>query len=144
MPMDVHTSALLRAASMLRVRVACVCEPAAKSDAARHRAVRPTSGERAAREPELVSVRPGVNDSLFQTRTRSRRWTAEFEVERRDVIAPRDEIVAALGLAPGMIVADIGAGTGAFSGAAERRHRRRGKLVRRRHRAGVSRTPAHA
>jgi predicted methyltransferase len=64
-------------------------------------------------EPELVSVRPGINDKYFKPGTISS-WTDEFEVERRDVIASRDEIVAALGLAPGMIVADIGAGTGAF------------------------------
>lgn len=66
-----------------------------------------------ASEPELVSVRPGVNDRYFEPDAISS-WTAKLEVERRDVIASRDEIVAALDLTPGMIIADIGAGTGAF------------------------------
>jgi ubiquinone/menaquinone biosynthesis C-methylase UbiE len=80
------------------------------------RAPEPTGAARAAepaREGEPESVRPGINDKYFKPGAIST-WTDEFEVERRDVIASRDEIVAALGLAPGMIVADIGAGTGAF------------------------------
>lgn len=64
-------------------------------------------------EGELVSVRPGVNDRYFDDST-VESWTDKLERERREVIAHRDEIIAVLGLQPGMVVADIGAGTGAF------------------------------
>jgi ubiquinone/menaquinone biosynthesis C-methylase UbiE len=110
----VHRSALLRAASMLGVAVLFACaspqqSPGSESPpASAVRPHEPTTGE-----PELVSIRPGVNDRYFEPDAIST-CTAQFEVERRDVIARRDEIIAALGLAPGMIVADIGAGTGAF------------------------------
>jgi SAM-dependent methyltransferase len=62
---------------------------------------------------ELVSVRPKVNDRYFEPDAIDT-WTARLERERREVIAHREAIVAALELEPGMVVADIGAGTGAF------------------------------
>ena len=69
--------------------------------------------ESAASEPALVSVRPGVNDRYFQPDA-VEFFTEILEGEQREVIALRDEIVAALELSPGMIVADVGAGTGVF------------------------------
>ncbi|MCU0805551.1 MAG: methyltransferase domain-containing protein [Burkholderiales bacterium] len=43
------------------------------------------------------------------------RWRASFETEGREVYDRRHEIVAATGAAPGMVVADVGAGTGLFA-----------------------------
>jgi ubiquinone/menaquinone biosynthesis C-methylase UbiE len=104
----VHGRTLLRAASTL---VACVLLACARAPAEPSETPRPP--ESTVLEPELVSVRPGINDRYFRPGAIAT-FTDEFEVERRDVIKSRDEIVAALALAPGMIVADIGAGTGAF------------------------------
>lgn len=78
-------------------------------------------------EPELVSVRPHVNDAYMQPGA-VETWTDKLERERREVIAERDEIVAALELAPGMVVADIGAGTGAFMQALSAELGEHGKL----------------
>jgi cyclopropane fatty-acyl-phospholipid synthase-like methyltransferase len=41
-------------------------------------------------------------------------WTAQFDDPKRDAWQKPDDVVAALALAPGMTVADIGAGTGYF------------------------------
>lgn len=59
------------------------------------------------------SVRPGVNahyeDADFE------RWQRIFERPGREVYDRRDDVVAELGLRPGMAVADVGAGTGLFT-----------------------------
>jgi predicted methyltransferase len=112
----VHPSSLLRTGSTLAASVLLACaspqqQHGSETPSLSAPAVSPPGS--GASEPELVSVRPGVNERYFEPDAVSS-WTAKFEVERRDVIRSRDEIVAALELAPGMIVADIGAGTGAF------------------------------
>ncbi|MBU0753080.1 MAG: methyltransferase domain-containing protein [Gammaproteobacteria bacterium] len=59
------------------------------------------------------SLSPGVNRAYDGADYR--RWQGMFETEGREVFDKRHEIVAALGIRPGMAVADVGAGTGAFT-----------------------------
>jgi len=42
-------------------------------------------------------------------------WTEKFETESREIFQQRNQIVASVGLKPGMKIADIGAGTGLFT-----------------------------
>jgi len=70
--------------------------------------VRPDAGE--------PSVRPGVNATFLSEDLDVERWVGVFESESREIFARRDALADALGLAPGMAVADIGAGTGLFMG----------------------------
>ncbi len=56
------------------------------------------------------SVKPGINDSYKNADVD--KWTARFESESREIYQQRDGILAAVGVAPGMEVADVGAGTG--------------------------------
>ena len=69
-----------------------------------------TSGVLHAQE---ASVRPGINrhfvDPAFD------QWVARFERPGREVYDRRHQIVAATGVRAGMVVADIGAGTGLFT-----------------------------
>jgi ubiquinone/menaquinone biosynthesis C-methylase UbiE len=59
------------------------------------------------------SVRPGINDPFQNPDVK--KYVETFEGESREVFAKRKEVVAAIGLKPGMAVADIGAGTGLFT-----------------------------
>jgi predicted methyltransferase len=59
------------------------------------------------------SVRPGINEHYADPDFDI--WVTRFESEGREVYDRRQEILNALGLRPGMVVADIGAGTGLFT-----------------------------
>ncbi len=59
------------------------------------------------------SLRPGINQH-FEDRSLEN-WIGRFEREGREVYKRRDEVLAVLELEPGMVVADIGAGTGFFT-----------------------------
>jgi ubiquinone/menaquinone biosynthesis C-methylase UbiE len=59
------------------------------------------------------SVRPGINDPFKDPDVKD--FQGKFEVESREVYARRDKIVGACKLRPGMVVADVGAGTGLFT-----------------------------
>jgi len=59
------------------------------------------------------SVKPGINDPFKNPNVKE--YTKKFEGESREVSIKRKEIVAACKLQPGMIVADVGAGTGMFT-----------------------------
>lgn len=60
------------------------------------------------------SVKPGINDSFLAEELDVENYVERFEGESREVFAHRQEIVDAIGLEPGQVVADIGAGTGPF------------------------------
>lgn len=64
-----------------------------------------------AETPQPVAVRINAE---YRDRS-AERWAASFEHDGREVFDHRAEIVAALGLRPGMRVADVGAGTGLFT-----------------------------
>lgn len=59
------------------------------------------------------SVKPGINDPFKNPDVKD--FQGKFEVESREVFANREKVVAACKLKPGMVVADIGAGTGLFT-----------------------------
>jgi len=61
-----------------------------------------------------ASVKPGVNDSYRTIRGAAdvQPWVQRFEVEGREIFDRRLEIVEAVGLKRGDVVADVGAGTG--------------------------------
>jgi predicted methyltransferase len=61
------------------------------------------------------SVRPGINEKFLDPALEPAEWTERFETESREIYLQRDKILAAVGLKPGMAVADVGAGTGLFT-----------------------------
>lgn len=62
-----------------------------------------------------ASVKPGINDKFLDPKLNVEEWTKKFETESREIFHQREKIVAAVGLKPGMTMADIGAGTGLFT-----------------------------
>jgi predicted methyltransferase len=91
--------ALLRVSCIVLAGAACLAQSP-------HPAPRPA--------PNEESVRQGVNETYLSRELDVERFTRIFEGESREIFASRAEIVAELELAPGMAVADVGAGTGAF------------------------------
>ncbi len=59
------------------------------------------------------SVAPGVN--RYYQNPDYAQWQAAFESEGREIFEQRHAIVAALDLKPGMVVADVGAGSGVMT-----------------------------
>jgi predicted methyltransferase len=59
------------------------------------------------------SVRPGINDPFKDPKADE--FVGRFERDGRDAYDHREQILAAIGLKPGMTVGDIGAGTGLFT-----------------------------
>lgn len=86
------------------------------------------AGIASADEPARASVRPGINNRFLAEDLDVKRFERIFEGESREVFANREQIVAALALSPGMRVADIGAGTGAFLPVFDREVGREGRL----------------
>jgi ubiquinone/menaquinone biosynthesis C-methylase UbiE len=75
-------------------------------------AIGPTRGQTQS-ETKKSRVDPKINAAFKKPDVKE--YVNKFETESRENYAHRHEIVAALGLEPGMAVADIGAGTGLFT-----------------------------
>ncbi|HKA41367.1 MAG TPA: methyltransferase domain-containing protein [Burkholderiales bacterium] len=60
------------------------------------------------------SVAPGINDRFLEGQNYGE-FVDQFEREGREIYDRRHEIVKAVGLKPGMAVADLGAGSGLFT-----------------------------
>jgi len=60
-----------------------------------------------------VKTDPKINEPFQKPNVKE--YVKKFESNERETYARRHEIVAALGLTPGMTVADVGAGTGLFT-----------------------------
>ncbi len=70
-----------------------------------------------AAEPQLEkqeSVKPGINESYLNPDLDVNRWVSVLERESREIYIYRHKMTEAVGLKPGMAVADIGVGTGLF------------------------------
>lgn len=67
--------------------------------------------------PAAITAQPAVDPSINAPYENPDigYWRGVFENDRREIYAHRFEILSALGLQPGMTVADIGAGTGFFA-----------------------------
>lgn len=74
-----------------------------------------------------ASVRPGINQAYEGADYR--RWQGMFETEGREVFEQYEAIIAALDIRPGMAIADVGAGTGAFSFPLARKVGSSGKVI---------------
>lgn len=61
------------------------------------------------------SAKPGVNTEYLKPDLNVTQWVERFEREGREIYDQRAAIVAAARIKPGMVVADIGAGTGLFT-----------------------------
>ena len=59
------------------------------------------------------NVNPGINDYYLDADYG--KWVEVFERPGREIFDRRFQIMAAIGVRPGMVVADIGAGTGLFT-----------------------------
>lgn len=64
--------------------------------------------------PAETSVRPGINTNFLSADLKLTEWVERFEKEGREVFDHRERIVREADLRPGMVVADVGAGTGLF------------------------------
>ncbi len=65
---------------------------------------------------EEKSVKPGINDNFLDTDLDVSQWVERFEREGREVYDLRMEVLKAIDLKRGQKIADIGAGTGLYTG----------------------------
>jgi SAM-dependent methyltransferase len=89
----------------------------------------PAPAATAAPAPEAeTSVRPGANREYLRPDMDVREWLDRFERGGREIFDRRQAILAATGVGPGSVVADVGAGTGLFSRLFARAVRPSGKV----------------
>lgn len=60
------------------------------------------------------SVRPGINDTYLNPNLDAEAQNRGFTSENRETYASRMDVAKAVGLTPGMAIADVGAGTGIY------------------------------
>ncbi len=60
------------------------------------------------------SVKPGINKAFLDPDLNVEEWVNRFEVESREILVAKDEILKQMKLTPGDSIADIGTGTGLF------------------------------
>ena len=75
----------------------------------------PPASAPSASPPGEQSVKPGINAEYLKPELDVAQWVERFEREGREIYDHREAIVAAARIKPGMVVADIGAGTGLFT-----------------------------
>jgi len=61
------------------------------------------------------SVKPGINKSYLDPDLKVDDWLKRFEVESREVFHAKESILEACQIQEGMVVADIGSGTGLYT-----------------------------
>ena len=71
------------------------------------------AGKDAAKGAQEKSVKPGINAAFKNPNVKS--FIERFEREGREIYEKREAIAKACGIAPGKVVADVGAGTGFYS-----------------------------
>jgi ubiquinone/menaquinone biosynthesis C-methylase UbiE len=64
--------------------------------------------------PAQTGQTPAINEPYKVKQLDVQEWVQRFEVEGREAFDLRQEIVAAMNLRPGQVIADVGAGTGLF------------------------------
>lgn len=67
-------------------------------------------------QKQSATIPDGINDSFLDPDLDPSEWVNRFEIESREVFAARGSILKAVGLKPGMSIADIGSGTGLYVG----------------------------
>lgn len=72
-------------------------------------------GEEKTGVSEEKSVKPGINENFLDPKLKVDDWLKRFEVESREVFHEKEKVLEACGIKKGMVVADIGAGTGLYS-----------------------------
>ena len=73
-------------------------------------------------------VPTGINKTFLSPDLDPKEWMQRFEIESREVYAARDQVVAAVLHHPGSDIADIGAGTGLYTGLFAHATGKRGKV----------------
>ncbi|MGC6466326.1 MAG: class I SAM-dependent methyltransferase [Akkermansiaceae bacterium] len=72
-------------------------------------------GQETAAPAREQSVKPGINKSYLDPDLKVDDWLKRFEVESREVFHAKEKVLEACEVKEGMVIADIGAGTGLYT-----------------------------